>query len=740
MLRRLLLLALALGGCSTKSVDPCAGEAGACVALQLEPSASVTQLDSATIHLVQDGSDHAQTTTRPKGAAFSLPVAVALLLPTPTTAEQLTITVDGALRGSVIAHGTGTTSISGRQHATVHITMAGGAPTPMPDMAVADDAGGPDLGRCSAGTHECGGSCVSDHSTDSCGASCDACPLGANASAATCDGTSCSLDCVSGTHLCNGQCVSSTSTDSCNLSCTPCTAPTGGTATCDGTACGGSCPAGKQLCAGACIDSGTACNNTCPSGTHDCNGLCYGSTDTNACGPSCLSCPLPSHGDHAVCTAAGTCDVVCVSGYKKCGSSCIPLSGCCGDGDCSAPTHGSATCDLTTHSCVVSCDQNYTDCSGSCAPITNVNSCGPSCATCTAPTNATATCDGTSCDFSCIGGYVKSGSSCVACGAENQTCCANSTCNSPFACMSGTCQQKYLTWTAQTSVAGVTAALNGVWISSSGAKYAVGDAQTIVYSTDGVTWSKQTGPTAANDLKGIWGRGNGAFAVGDAGEFITTSGTVWNRSGCALAGDTNGFNGITGDPGTKLYLFDSAAQIEVFDTAALTCNMLTGLGLNAISGVFASGSDIYAAGERPGFLSTPGVAHSKDGGATWTVDMQPATTGFNTMTAIGGTAAGHIYVSGGQGFIFRAKAGDSVWTADSAGDVGGNSILGFWGSDVGGYVYAVGENGTIVHTTGDGVWHKETSNTTVQLNAVWGNAAGTEVYAVGANGTVLRGK
>ena len=131
---------------------------------------------------------------------------------------------------------------------------------------------------CSAGQHDCGGTCVSDDSTDTCGTSCTPCSAPAN-STATCDGTACGLACMAGHHDCGGACVSNNSTASCGASCTPCAAPPGATATCDGTACDIICSGTAVECGGQCVNPLTdpnncgRCGNVCS--TFCSGGYCY---------------------------------------------------------------------------------------------------------------------------------------------------------------------------------------------------------------------------------------------------------------------------------------------------------------------------------------------------------------------------------------------------------------------------------------------------------------------------------
>ncbi|MFO0679173.1 MAG: putative metal-binding motif-containing protein [Polyangiaceae bacterium] len=58
--------------------------------------------------------------------------------------------------------------------------------------------------------------------------------------------------CASGTHNCSGSCVSNNSTSTCGASCSPCSPPSNATATCNGTSCGFNCNSGYIACSGAC--------------------------------------------------------------------------------------------------------------------------------------------------------------------------------------------------------------------------------------------------------------------------------------------------------------------------------------------------------------------------------------------------------------------------------------------------------------------------------------------------------
>ncbi len=147
---------------------------------------------------------------------------------------------------------------------------------------------------CNVGFHLCGGACVSDSATTSCGSSCSPCAVPLNG-AATCDGTSCGFSCNSGYHACGAVCASDTSPATCGSSCAPCPAPMDGTATCTGGACGYTCSTGFSSCGGGC-----------------------------GCGAGCTSCSARANA--ASTCSAGACGFTCNPGFADCDGS--PSNGC----------------------------------------------------------------------------------------------------------------------------------------------------------------------------------------------------------------------------------------------------------------------------------------------------------------------------------------------------------------------------------------------------------------------------
>ena len=173
------------------------------------------------------------------------------------------------------------------------------------------------------------GSCLGD---GGCGytAQDSSCALGCDA-----DAGSCRQSCGAGSHDCSGQCVSSASTATCGTRCVACPTVDGGVATCDGTSCGLQCDPGFRECAATCAAcpsgagvattqcSGSTCvADTCAAGYQLCGGQCR-QTGPAACGPSCTVCPAPPANATASCTT-GACGFVCNAGFANLAGACVP--------------------------------------------------------------------------------------------------------------------------------------------------------------------------------------------------------------------------------------------------------------------------------------------------------------------------------------------------------------------------------------------------------------------------------
>ncbi|MGC4086686.1 MAG: FISUMP domain-containing protein [Polyangiaceae bacterium] len=287
---------------------------------------------------------------------------------------------------------------------------------------------------CPTSTHVCSGKCVQDSDATACGSACTVCPTDANGTA-QCSSGACAMICKSGYHLCGGVCVANTSVNTCGTSCTACAVPTGGSATCNGTQCSAVCPSGKKLCQSACVDSNAACGG-CDTGTHDCSGFCVSNTSVNTCGSttsSCSPCPVPTGATAATCDGS-KCDFTCGSGTHKCGSKCPQDSDAtaCGPNCTVCPTDANGTAQCTNSACSIVCKTGYHKCSGVCVSDASVLTCGTSCSACAVPSGGTATCVSGKCGASCSQDLNTDASNCGGCGKV----CPGT------ACVGGVCQPK----------------------------------------------------------------------------------------------------------------------------------------------------------------------------------------------------------------------------------------------------------------------------------------------------------
>ena len=117
----LLLVAAGCGG--TKLVDPCAGQKGTCLAIQIEGSSGVSRISGARVHVTGDALDYAQTVTLSGGGATALPVALAVLFPTapPTTAIEVDIV--GTNGGVDVGEGKTSATLTAGAHSKVDVTL-----------------------------------------------------------------------------------------------------------------------------------------------------------------------------------------------------------------------------------------------------------------------------------------------------------------------------------------------------------------------------------------------------------------------------------------------------------------------------------------------------------------------------------------------------------------------------------------------------------------------------------------
>jgi hypothetical protein len=118
------VLTLLLAGCGTKLVDPCAHQAGACLALHIDSSTTITRLSSADVHVTGDALDVDQAVTLQNGAASTeLPVALAITFPNISASTNVQLAIVGLLNGSPVGETSVPVTVSPGQHTTMHVQL-----------------------------------------------------------------------------------------------------------------------------------------------------------------------------------------------------------------------------------------------------------------------------------------------------------------------------------------------------------------------------------------------------------------------------------------------------------------------------------------------------------------------------------------------------------------------------------------------------------------------------------------
>jgi hypothetical protein len=223
-----------------------------------------------------------------------------------------------------------------------------------------------------------------------------------------------------------------------------------------------------------------------------------------------------------------------------------------------------------------------------------------------------------------------------------------------------------------------------------------------------------------DDQLGIWGSSAGdVYMVGDNGIIQHSKGDgIWT---VVPSGTSSSLYSVWGSGANDVWAVgDGATCLHLTDGAFAKVQLPTSSDLRAIWG---TNGDIYIAGSNGTLL------YSSDG-RTWTLEAVGGVTG--QLRAIWGTSPSDVYVVGEDGVILHT-AGNNVWTKERSNT--GDHLGGVWGSSSTD-VYAVGDSGTILHEV-NGLWYSEGSSTqTDHLKAVWGTSA-TDIYAVGEHGTVL---
>jgi formylglycine-generating enzyme required for sulfatase activity len=297
--------------------------------------------------------------------------------------------------------------------------------------------------------------------------------------------------------------------------------------------------------------------------------------------------------------------------------------------------------------------------------------------------------------------------------AEYAACVAAGYCDPPQSNSSRTRPVYYDSprWYPMTS--GTTNDLRGVWGSSGGDVFAVGDGGTVVHY-DGTDWSAM-GWSTPQHLYDVWGSsGSDVFAVGTGGAIVHYDGTGWS---VMSSGTSQYLSGVWGSSSSDVYAVGQAGTILHYDgTAWSPMSSGTTAWLNDVWG--SGGSDVFAVGMGGTILHYDGTAWSAMSSDTW-----------NGLYGVWGSFGADVFVVGESGTILHYDG--TSWGAMDSGTT--KWIYGVWGSGASD-VFAVGWYEGILHYDGT-AWSEVNGGTGPDLLGVWGSS-GADVFVVGQGGTI----
>lgn len=267
--------------------------------------------------------------------------------------------------------------------------------------------------------------------------------------------------------------------------------------------------------------------------------------------------------------------------------------------------------------------------------------------------------------------------------------------------------------------------LNGVHMFSSSSFLAVGEAGTMLKTTDaGTTWTLQNSPFGLVRLLAITFVGSDTgFVSGEmtdgAGKIFKTTngGQTWSELSTgpftplltAMSFVSNSTGWVVGQGGTILRTTNGGVDWTRQESGVL-------VNLNAVS--FADVSEGGAVGDGGTILST------LNGGASWSESSGGSATLFGTRIT-----PEIIYAVGSSGTILRNGAQVTPSPTN-------RTLRSIW--VIGSVAIAVGDSGTIVRTTNNGTsWTAIPSGTTSFLRFIHFSTS-TDGITVGANGAILR--
>lgn len=230
----------------------------------------------------------------------------------------------------------------------------------------------------------------------------------------------------------------------------------------------------------------------------------------------------------------------------------------------------------------------------------------------------------------------------------------------------------------------VTASLRGLHGVTGGIGYAVGDAGTILKTTNsGDGWSVMNSTTTVN-LRAVWGAtADDVVAVGDpigTKPWLRSDGTTWSQSG--VASSTFPWNALWGVDSLNYFVVGNAGKSVRNNSYAILPDAATdlyGLYYNTINTVIAVGRGSTLLRYNPA-------------GPGWTPMTKPGGTGLVVLHAVHGVSDTVIFAVGEQGTVWFFNG--TSWTVESFPDASQlNDVYVVSSSEL----FVVGAGGLIYH-------------------------------------------
>jgi photosystem II stability/assembly factor-like uncharacterized protein len=279
--------------------------------------------------------------------------------------------------------------------------------------------------------------------------------------------------------------------------------------------------------------------------------------------------------------------------------------------------------------------------------------------------------------------------------------------------------------------------LNGLYFLNSGTGYVVGDAGTILKTTDaGLSWNILTSGTSNSLYDAYFFDDNTGIVVGEGGivRRTTNGGTDWTTIASGVTDNItsvsfSGANGVAGGSSqTIIYSSDSGVSWQIGQTGFFGGGFWGANMFNSNTGFVSGQNSIFQ----------PFVGKTTNGGVTWDFynfyfqSNEGRCDDIFFFDTNSGVTSGILW--DGQGAIARTTNSGIDWTSTIF--PFGIQGMDFPTLEIG---FAVGWSGLIVGTTNSGLsWNEITSGTTVNLTDVDFTGNALNGIAVGEGGIILR--